>query len=223
MSINSSQASHWGIDNDYGVLRDVLLGKPDYFKWVEAGPLIGRTLKNMHKTGVKFDFELAQQQHREMVRIYEDAGVTCHYLDSDPVLHRNFFARDSSAMTPWGALICHMQLKCRRADYATVIKFYQENDIPIWKFATAGHFEGGDFVILEPGTVLIGYCGERSEQEGAEQVAGFVREQGWDCEVAPIPALFVQPFLFKLLQSLEVTWKRPCSMLWNVFAMEMPF
>ncbi len=182
---------YWGIDNDYGVLRDVLLGKPDYYKWVEAGPLIGRTLENMHKTGTRFDFDLAQRQHAGMVRIYEDVGVTCHYLDSDPVLHRNFFARDSSAMTPWGALICHMQLKCRRADYHSVIKFYQENDIPIWQYATAGHFEGGDFVILEPGTALIGYCGERSEREGSEQVAEFVRAEGWDVQVVPNPALFV--------------------------------
>ncbi len=182
---------YWGIDNDYGVLRDVLLGKPDYYRWVEAGPLIGRTLENMHKTGVRFDFDLAQCQHAEMVRIYKETGVTCHYLDSDPVLHRNFFARDSSAMTPWGALICHMQLKCRRADYHSVIKFYQENDIPIWQYATAGHFEGGDFVILEPGTALIGYCGERSEREGSEQVAEFVRAEGWDVLVVPNPALFV--------------------------------
>ena len=192
MTNKQHSLEYWGIDNDYGVLTDVLLGKPDYFKWVEAGPLIGRTLRNMHKTGVKFDFELALSQHREMVRIYEEeAGATCHYLEADPVLHRNFFARDSSAMTPWGALICHMQLKCRRADYVTAIRFYQQNNIPIWKFVTAGHFEGGDFVILEPGTVLIGHCEERSEQAGSEQVAGFVRAQGWDCEVAPIPALFV--------------------------------
>jgi N-dimethylarginine dimethylaminohydrolase len=187
----SKPESYWGIDNDYGVLRDILLGKPDFFKWVEAGPLIGRTLNNAHKTGASFDFDLSQRQFAEMVRIYQQAGVTCHYLDSDPVLHRNFFARDSSAMTPWGALICHMQLKCRRADYVTTIKFYQDNNIPIWRYASAGHFEGGDFVILEPGTVLIGYCGERSEQSGSEQVAEFVRQEGWEAEVAPIPALFV--------------------------------
>ena len=180
-----------GIDNDYGVLRDVLLGRPTYFRWTDAGPLTRRTLANAHKTGASFDYDLAQQQHAEMVRIYESHGVNCHYLDADPVLHRNFFARDSSAMTPWGALICHMQLKTRRADYVTAIKFYQENNIPIWKYATAGHFEGGDFVIIEPGTVLIGYGGERSEQEGAEQVAEWVREEGWEAEVSPIPALFV--------------------------------
>ena len=181
----------WGIDNDYMPLRDVLLGRPDYFRWVEAGPLIGRTLLNAHKTGAAFDLQVAMAQHAEMVSIYEDNGVVCHYLDADPVLHRNFFARDSSAMTPWGALICHMQLKVRRADYVSAIHFYQSHDIPIWRYATAGHFEGGDFVIIEPGRVLIGYCGERSEQAGSEQVAEFVREQGWEAITAPISREFV--------------------------------
>lgn len=184
-------APDWGIDNDYAPLRDVLLGVPDHYRWVEAGPLIGRTLANQHKTGVAFDLQLAMAQHAEMVAIYEANGVRCHYLPSDPVLHRNFFARDSSAMTPWGALICHMQLKVRRADYVTAIQFYQSSGIPIWNFATAGHFEGGDFVILEPGRVLIGHCGERSEQAGAEQVAEFVRAEGWEAVTAPISREFV--------------------------------
>lgn len=181
----------WGINNDYAKLHDVLLGVPEYYQWVDAGPLIARTLQNAHKTGVKFDLQLAMSQHSEMVKIYESNGVRCHFLESDPVLHRNFFARDSSAMTPWGALICHMQLKPRRADYVTAIKFYQENNIPLWQFATAGHFEGGDFVILEPGKVLIGYCGERSEQAGSEQVANFVRQEGWEALTAPISREFV--------------------------------
>lgn len=181
----------WGINNDYAPLKDVLLGVPEYFQWVEAGPLIARTLNNAHMTGVKFDLQTAMAQHAEMISIYESNGVKCHYLKSDPVLHRNFFARDSSAMTPWGALICHMQLKVRRADYVTAIEFYQNNDIPIWQYATAGHFEGGDFVILEPGKVLIGYCGERSEKEGSEQVADFVRAQGWEAITAPISREFV--------------------------------
>jgi N-dimethylarginine dimethylaminohydrolase len=187
----SDSSDSWGIDNDYGPLRDVLLGRPHNYRWVDAGPIIRRTLQNQDKTGVAFNLQTAMAQHAEMVRIYEGAGVICHYLDADEALHRNFFARDSSAMTPWGALICHMQLKCRRADYVTAIKFYQDNNIPIWKYATAGHFEGGDFVILEPGTVLIGYCGERSEQAGAEQIAAWVREKGWEAQVAPISREFV--------------------------------
>lgn len=186
-----SDTKRWGIDNDFAPLHDVLLGVPEYYTWVDAGPLIARTLNNAHKTGVKFDLQLAMAQHAEMVSIYEENGIQCHYLESDPVLHRNFFARDSSAMTPWGALICHMQLKVRRADYVTAISFYQQHDIPIWRYATAGHFEGGDFVIVEPGRVLIGYCGERSEQAGAEQVAAWVRDEGWEAVTAPISREFV--------------------------------
>ena len=49
----------------------------------------------------------------------------------------------------------------------------------------------GDFVILEPGKVLVGYCGERSERESSEQVAEFVRAEGWEALVVPNPALFV--------------------------------
>ena len=191
MTDQSKQVPKWGINNDYAKLNHVLLGKPEFYKWVDAGPLIGRTLANADRTGVTFDLQLAMKQHSEMVSIYEENGVICHYLEADEALHRNFFARDSSAMTPWGPLICHMQLKCRRADYATVIKFYLDNDIPIWKFATAGHFEGGDFNIIAPGKVLIGYCGERSEQAGSEQVAGFVRAMGWEAVTAPISREFV--------------------------------
>ena len=182
---------NWGINNDYAPLKHVLLGKPEYYRWVEAGPLIGRTLANAHKTGARFDLQTAMAQHEQMVTIYEENGVRCHYLRPDETLHRNFFARDSSAMTPWGALICHMQLKVRRADYVTAIQFYQENNIPIWNFATAGHFEGGDFVILEPGKVLIGFCGERSEKEGAEQIAQMVRREGWEALTVPINREFV--------------------------------
>ncbi len=106
-----TDSTQWGIENDYGMLTDVLLGKPDYYRWTDAGPLTRRTFTNAHKTGVQFDFQLAQDQHAEMVSIYESAGVETHFLPSDEVLHRNFFARDSSAMTPWGPLVCHMQLK----------------------------------------------------------------------------------------------------------------
>ena len=102
MGLNGAPSQNWGINNDYAKLTDVLLGRPEHFKWVEAGPLIGRTLANAHKTGVKFDLQKAMAQHSEMVSVYEENGVACHYLDSDEVLHRNFFARDSSAMTPWG-------------------------------------------------------------------------------------------------------------------------
>jgi len=94
----SPNEQKWGIYNDYAPLRDVLLGKPEYYRWIDAGPITRRTILKADKTGATFNLQTAMQQHSEMVRLYEQADVTCHYLDSDPVLHRNFFARDSSAM-----------------------------------------------------------------------------------------------------------------------------
>ena len=104
-AVETGSASGWGITNDYARLRDVLLGRPEYYRWVDAGPIIQRTLLNQEHTGIRFDLQVAMAQHSEMVSIYEGEGVRCHYIDADPVLHRNFFARDSSAMSPWGALI----------------------------------------------------------------------------------------------------------------------
>ncbi|MDH3631556.1 MAG: hypothetical protein OER98_10600 [Gammaproteobacteria bacterium] len=40
MANQQHSPDYWGIDSDYGVLRDVLLGKPDYFKWVEPGTVL---------------------------------------------------------------------------------------------------------------------------------------------------------------------------------------
>ena len=39
--------------------------------------------------------------------------------------------------------------------------------------------------------MLIGYCGERSEKAGSEQVAEFVRNEHWEAITAPISREFV--------------------------------
>lgn len=181
----------WGVNNGTGVLKDVLLGKPDHFGWRPISHIAKRTFANLEQFGIRFDAQLAQKQHREMVEIYEHCGVRVHFLEADEGLPCSVYARDSSAMTPWGALVCSIQTPYRRRDYAVVQEFYRKAGIPIWNWATAGHFEGGDFDILEPGVVLMGYCGERSEEEGARQVAKWVEKEGWEAYTAPIPAAFV--------------------------------
>ena len=177
----------WGLDSETGVLREVLLGKPDYFDWRPVSAVARHTLSR----GLKFNAQLAMAQHREMVDAYERAGVRCHWLDARPELAYGVFARDSSVMTPFGAVITLLQTKYRRGDYALTFDFYQKAGIPIWKMVTAGHFEGGDFMIVEPGFVLCGYGGERSEKEGAEQVRDWFRAEGWEAHAVPFPPHFV--------------------------------
>jgi N-dimethylarginine dimethylaminohydrolase len=42
-----------------------------------------------------------------------------------------------------------------------------------------GRIEGGDVMILRPGTLLIGVSGERTDDEGAEALGDIFRGKGW--------------------------------------------
>lgn len=181
----------WGVEAQTGVLTDVLLGKPDNFRWVPLNSISAVTFANMEQMGHRFDQQAAMRQHREMVEVYEANGVRVHFADADEGLPSSVFTRDSSFMTPWGAVITSIQTPPRRRDYSVAAKFYSGAGIPIWNWVTAGHFEGGDFVILKPGVALLGWSGDRSTKDGADQVAGWLRAEGWEVLVSPIPPQFV--------------------------------
>jgi N-dimethylarginine dimethylaminohydrolase len=186
-----NQPVQWGVSAQTGVLTDVLLGKPDHFEWVPLNSISAVTQANQEQMGYRFDKQKAMRQHREMVDAYEANGVRCHFAEADPGLPSSVFTRDSSFMTPWGAVITSIQTPPRRQDYAVISEFYRAAGIPIWKWVTADHFEGGDFVILKPGVALLGWAGDRSTKRGAEQIAGWLREKDWEAFIVPIPPQFV--------------------------------
>jgi N-dimethylarginine dimethylaminohydrolase len=168
-------------------LRDVLLGKPDYYRWLATSSISKATLAS----GATFDLQEAQAQHREMVDAYERAGVRVHLLEPQSALPYQVYTRDSSFMTPYGAVVCQMHQWWRRGEYAPVIRFYHEHGISIYDMVSAAAFEGGDFNVIEPGCVLIGFCGERSEEPAAQQIAGWFKAEGWEVKLAPIDSFYV--------------------------------
>ena len=179
--------SDWGVDSEYGLLHDVLLGPPDNFRWLPTSAISKATLES----GAAFDRAAALAQHDELVAAYEGAGVTVRMLEPDPNLPYQVFARDSSVMTPGGAVVTQPAQQWRRGEYAPVIRFYQGADIPIRGMITAGSLEGGDVTIVEPGCMLIGNGEERTQIQAAEQLAGWMREEGWEVRIEPIPGQFV--------------------------------
>lgn len=189
--MGETAAISWGVEAQTGVLTDVLLGKPDDFRWVALNSISAVTLANQEQMGFRFDKQRAMQQHQRMVEVYEANGVRCHFVESDEGLPSSVFTRDSSFMTPWGAVITSIQTPPRRRDYSVASDFYRNAGIPIWKWVTADHFEGGDFVIVKPGVALLGWSGDRSTLAGAEQVAGWLRDMDWDAYIVPIPPQFV--------------------------------
>ena len=91
----------WGVDSEYGRLLDVLLCPPDNFRWLPASAISRATLES----GLSFSREDAQRQHAEMVAVYEEAGVRVHFLEPDPALPYQVFARDSSINVPQGPIV----------------------------------------------------------------------------------------------------------------------
>ena len=101
------------------------------------------------------------------------------------------YARDSSVMTPWGAIITQLQKDYRRGEYAAVLRFYLENDIPIYDLVSAGNIEGGDFMVLKPGVAICGYSGERSIEPAVMQVKGWFESEGWEFYAYPFDSHFL--------------------------------
>jgi N-dimethylarginine dimethylaminohydrolase len=166
----------WGVDSEYGRLRDVLVGPIDHFSWQGGNAVAQRS----ERVGLKFEFEVAQAQYREMLDAYRQAGVAIHVLPADPLLPYQLFARDSSAMTPWGAVILQPQKPYRRGEYAACLRFYLDAEIPIYDLITAGNVEGGDFMVLKPGVAACGYSGERSIEPAVRQLQSWFQSEGWE-------------------------------------------
>jgi N-dimethylarginine dimethylaminohydrolase len=177
----------WGVDSEYGRLLDVLLCPPDNFRWLPTSAISRATIES----GLAFDRSEARRQHAEMVSAYEDAGVRVHLLEPDPALPYQVFTRDSSIMTGEGAIVTQLQQWWRRGEYAPVIRFYQESGIPIRDMVTAAAFEGGDFVVVEPGIALIGNGEERTQEPAARQVAAWLEAAGWEVRIERIPPHYV--------------------------------
>lgn len=182
-----TEAMSWGVDSEHGRLQDVLLCPPDNFRWLPTSAISRATIDS----GRRFDSGAAAAQHSELVDAYHQAGVRCHFLAPDPELPYQVFARDSSVMTPWGAVITQLRQWWRRGEYAAALDFYRRAEIPIFGMVTAAALEGGDVLIVEPGTVLIGSGESRTQEPAARQLAGWFEAQGWEARVEPIPSRYV--------------------------------
>jgi N-dimethylarginine dimethylaminohydrolase len=104
-----------------------LLGPIENYEWLKTSSLSKKTLRR----GVQFDPAVARAQHAEMVSAYESAGVEVHTHVSDPALPYQVYARDSSVMTPFGAIITNMAQWWRRGENYRCIQTYERLGIPI--------------------------------------------------------------------------------------------
>lgn len=178
--------SCWGFRNETDPLTNVLLGSPAHLKHLATS-----SLSRKHLRDNPCNVQVAQAQHAELVDAYRHFGVAVHTHEPESELPMQVYARDSSVMTPYGAVITAMAQWWRRGENYAAIRTYERLGIPIYDMVTAGTFEGGDFDVIEEGCVLIGCGGARTQEEGARQVEDWFRREGWETRLAFIDEYYV--------------------------------
>jgi N-dimethylarginine dimethylaminohydrolase len=176
----------WGFRNETDPLTDVLLGPADNLRHMATSSLSRKTLRE-HPA----DIHIAKAQHRELQSAYTHFGVKIHWHLPEPELPMQVYSRDSSVMTPYGAIITAMADWWRRGENFAAIRTYERLGIPIYDMVTAGTFEGGDFNVIEEGCVLIGCGGGRTQEEGARQVESWFKKEGWETRLALFDEYYV--------------------------------
>jgi N-dimethylarginine dimethylaminohydrolase len=177
---------NWHLPNETDALSHVLLGSPAHLKHLSTSSLSSKHLREN-----PCNIQIAQSQHAEMVSAYEHFGVKVQMHKPEPELPMQVYARDSSVMTPYGAIITAMAQWWRRGENYAAIRTYEELGVPIYDMVTAGTFEGGDFNVIEDGVLLIGCGGARTNEAGARQVAGWFEDEGWEVKLAFIDEYYV--------------------------------
>lgn len=182
----TKRLTDWGFRNETDPLTDVLLGSSAYLQHLSTS-----SLSRKHLRDAPCNIQLAKAQHAEMVCAYTQFDVTVHQHEPSIELPMQVYARDSSVMTPYGAIITAMANWWRRGENYAAIRTYEKLGIPIYDMVTAGTFEGGDFNVIEDGCVLIGCGGARTQEEGAIQVQSWFNAEGWETRLAFIDEYYV--------------------------------
>lgn len=178
----------WGINNDVGRLRTVLVSRPGR-EWdvmmsggayvEKARAWIGPEMSWYWADRDRPNLELAQAQHDGLVAALEAEGVEVVHLQSPlPHLTKSIFTRDPALITKGGAIIGRFGIDYRRGEELPFTRTLASLGMPILHtIHGTGLMEGGSFAWLNPETAVVG-IGHRSEMEGARQLGEVLKTQG---------------------------------------------
>ena len=183
----ASWGAVWGLDNDVGRIRSILMHRPGpemnvvdpAHRLPEIGSYGDPAVGWYFQSDTLPDLPLMQPQHDNFVAKLQAEGVEIHYLDGDAGIRlKQTYTRDPFIMVKGGAIICRMGARIRRGEELATTRTLARIGVPILRtISGSGVMEGGSFAWLNAKTCAIG-IGVRVNREGAEQVGEVLRRQG---------------------------------------------
>jgi N-dimethylarginine dimethylaminohydrolase len=171
----TSKTALWGVDSEYGRLKDVMLSAPRHLELVPCNSV---SIEN-HRNGVTCSPDVASEQHAGLVAALEAEGVRCHLVPPVEGLADLSFTRDATLMSPWGLVALSPAVEHRLAEVEHIRASVEDWDVPLFGTIAEGRVEGGDVCLLRPGVIAIGYSGERTDEAGAHALARLFGTRGW--------------------------------------------
>lgn len=185
--ILKSPRTRWGVDSEYGRLRDVMVSPPPHLEIVPCNSISVNALGE----GLTCCPTTAERQHRALVGALEAEGVRCHVVPPAETMPDLSFTRDATLMTPWGLLGLNPSACHRESEVDHILEAALDWSLPHLGRIKEGRVEGGDVCILRPGLVVIGWSGERTDEAGARALARLFEGRGWTAMVTRFDPYFL--------------------------------
>lgn len=171
-----------GVRSECGTLRAVIMHRPgpEIAGIADAGAALWHDI---------VDPERARDQHDALTALYRSHGVDVHELGEVPRDKPNsYFCRDIFAMTPFGAIVARPASASRAGEERQAAAALARTGVPILHSVFgSGTFEGADVVVVDDSLVFVAE-GQRTNREGARQVAQTFREVGIEqVEIVQLP------------------------------------
>lgn len=178
---------NWGVDNDVGRLRVVLMHRPgkemsvvDPAKRIDEINAFGDPEVGWYwQSDTIAPVSEMQKQHDALVAALRAEGVEVVFLEGveSPRL-KSCYTRDPLVMVKGGAIVSRMAPRIRRGEELAVTRTLANLGIPILRTLNGtAMFEGGSFAWINSRTAVIGRS-IRVNEEGANQIAEVLRWQG---------------------------------------------
>ncbi|MGD2040923.1 MAG: arginine deiminase family protein [Anaerolineae bacterium] len=178
----------WGVNNDVGRLRMVLVCRPGA-EWElmmsggtfvpEAGAWIGPDNLWYWNGRERPDLGKAQAQHDTLTATLRAEGVDVVTVEEPlPHMTRSVFTRDNAIIVKGGAILCRMGVGYRRGEERPIMQTLAKMGMPILHtIHGTGLLEGGSFLWLNESTAAVA-VGHRSNPEGVRQLASVLETMG---------------------------------------------
>ena len=126
------------------------------------------------------DYGAAREQHGRYVDALEECGLEVAVLEADEEFPDSVFIEDTAIVTGRCAVITNPGAQSRRGEVDAIAEALPEYYDDLERIYSPGVLDGGD--VLQVGDLFYIGLTQRTNPEGAEQLAGILREHDFDAK-----------------------------------------